>query len=93
MGHKVDIKNSIYTIRSTQVMLDSDLADIFGCANGTKSITQAVKRNINKFPSEFCFKLSEKEVNVFWSQVGTKKILETRGGKYKTPYVFTEAGT
>ena len=48
-----NIENKIYEIRGVQVMLDSDLARIYKCKNGTKEINQAVNRNINKFPMEF----------------------------------------
>ena len=51
----IKIKNMIYEIRGKQVMLDSDLARLFKCANGTKTIYLAVKRNINRFPYDFYF--------------------------------------
>ena len=56
---KEDIKNLIYTIRVKQVMLDSDVAMLYH--NETKKINQAVKRNINRFPDRFCFKLTLEE--------------------------------
>ncbi len=87
------IENLIYEIRGKQVMLDSDLAKLYQCKNGTKTINQAVKRHINRFPERFMFQLTIDETSVFWSQVGTKKIIrEIRGGKYNQPYVFTEQG-
>jgi len=87
------IKTMIYEIRGKEVMLDSDLAKIYGCVNGTKTINQAVKRNIEKFPEDFYFQLTSDESKIFWSQIGTKKeSLETRGGKFNKPYVFTEQG-
>ena len=46
---KEDIKNMIYVVRGKQVMLDSDLAKLYGCANGTKTINLAVKRNVERF--------------------------------------------
>ena len=49
------IENLIYEIRGKQVMLDSDLAKLYECKNGTKVINQAVKRNITKFPERYCF--------------------------------------
>ena len=49
------IEDMIYEIRGKQVMLDSDLARLFKCANGTKTIYLAVKRNINRFPYDFYF--------------------------------------
>lgn len=57
----VDIENKIYEIRGVQVMLDSDLAKLYECANGTKTINQAVKRHINRFPTRFMFQLTSEE--------------------------------
>ena len=54
-----NIKNLIYTIRGKQVMLDSDVAILYHCE--TKYINRVVKRNIERFPKEFCFQLIEKE--------------------------------
>lgn len=88
---EVEIGNLIYEIRGKQVMLDSDLAGLYECANGTKTINQAVKRHINRFPERFMFQLTEEESRNIWSQLGTKK-RETRGGKYNKPFVFTERG-
>lgn len=56
---EIDIKNLIYEIRGVQVMLDSDLAKLYECANGTKSINLAVKRHINRFPERFMFQLTK----------------------------------
>ena len=89
----IKIENMIYEIRGKQVMLDSDLAKLYQCKNGTKSINLAVTRNKNKFPEDFCFKLNDDEMKKIWFQIETKKIkVETRGGKYKNPYAFTEQG-
>ena len=72
-------------------MLDSDLAKLYECANGTKTINQAVKRHINRFPERFMFRLTEEEAKIFSrSQLGT---LKGRGHNIKyLPYVFTEQG-
>lgn len=89
---KVDIKNIIYEIRGKQVMLDRDLAKLYQCKNGTKTINQAVNRHIDRFPSDFYFQLTEEEYyNILKSQTGT---LELEQGKYSKylPYVFTEQG-
>ena len=59
---KVEVENLIYEIRGKQVMLDSDLAKLYQCKNGTKDINKAVKRNMNKFPSDFYFQLTEKKI-------------------------------
>ena len=68
-----DIEKKIYTIRGKQVMLDRDLAELYNCKNGTKTINQAVKRNIERFPERFMFQLSENEYNYLRSQIGTTK--------------------
>ncbi|MCI9585062.1 MAG: ORF6N domain-containing protein [Bacilli bacterium] len=86
-----DIKNMIYEIRGKQVMLDSDLAKLYGCANGTKDINKAVKRNTNRFPEDFYFQLTKEEYNGLKFQNGTSKI-GNQGGVRKLPYVFTEQG-
>ena len=85
------IENLIFEVRGVQVMLDSDLARLYECANGTKSINLAVKRHINRFPERFMFQLTEEESKMFSrSQTGT---LKGRGHNIKyLPYVFTEQG-
>ena len=81
------IENMIYEIKGKPVMLDSDLAKLYECANGTKTINQAVKRHINRFPDDICFKLSDDECKKLWSQLGTaNKMIRSN------PYVFTEEG-
>lgn len=87
----INIEDMIYEIRGKQVMLDSDLAMLYCCKNGTKEINQAVTRNKEKFPERFSWVLDDNEENIFWSQFVTKKI-EKRGGRYKNPRVFTEQG-
>jgi hypothetical protein len=61
LKEKADIKDLIYNIRGKEVMLDSDLTKLYGCINGTKTINLAVKRNIERFPENFYFKLSKEE--------------------------------
>jgi hypothetical protein len=61
-----EIRDRIYTIRGVQVMLDSDLANLFQV--GTKVLNQAVKRNKRRFPEEFCFQLMEGEFEILKSQ-------------------------
>ena len=89
-----DIKSLIYTIRGKQVMLDSDLAKLYHCKNGTKTINQAVIRNITRFPERFRFQISEEEYNNMWSQIGTTSDSEKQKYRRKEnlPYVFTEQG-
>lgn len=85
------IENMIYEVRGRQVMLDSDLARLYGCVNGTKTINQAVKRHINKFPERYVFKLTDEEYKKLKSQVGTINS-NNYGGNRKLPNVFTEQG-
>ena len=91
MAEIKDIENKIYNIRGVEVMLDSDLAEQYQFANGTKTINQAVKRNLDRFPSDFYFQLNENEYINLKSQIGTANISE-HGGVRKIPYVFTEQG-
>ena len=90
-----EIKNLIYTVREKQVMLDSDVAMLYQYE--TKNINKAVKRNIERFPEDFCFQLTESEFQILRFQLGTsnqseKMNYETRGGRRYLPYVFTEQG-
>ena len=80
------IRNCVYTIRGQQVMLDSDLADIYGYE--VKRLNEQVKRNINRFPEDFMFQLTMDEVDLVKSQNATS----SWGGKRKLPYAFTEQG-
>lgn len=86
-----EIKNLIYTIRGKQVMLDSDVAMLYHYA--TKNINKAMKRNIERFPEDFCFQLTEEEVENLRFQFGTSSLmLENYGGRRYLPYVYTEQG-
>ena len=86
---KQTIENLIFEIRGEQVMLDSDLAKLYECKNGTKEINQAVKNNIDKFPERYCFRLSDNEVKILQSKILTAKLnSKTR----INPRVFTEQG-
>ena len=87
--NEVNIENLIYEIRGVQVMLDSDLAKLYECANGTKDINKAVKRNIERFPEKFMFQLTDEEYSCLRFQTGTSN---TKGGRRYNPYVFTEQG-
>ena len=82
------IESKIYYIRGVEVMLDSDLAKIYECANGTKTINLAVKRNIERFPDDFYFQLNEEEYNTI---CGFN--LKLQNNKIRSlPHVFTEQG-
>ena len=91
MNEIADTKNieiKIYNVRGVEVMLDSDLAEQYQCANGTKSINLAVKRNIDRFPSDFYFQLNDEEYNQI---CGFN--LKLQNNKIRSlPYVFTEQG-
>lgn len=85
-----DIKQKIYTIRGKQVMLDSDAAKLYQCE--TKYINRIVKRNIDRFPEDFCFQLKEIEYDSLRCQFVTLK-KQGRGQHRKyLPYAFTEQG-
>lgn len=62
------VEEMIYEVRGVQVMLDSDLAKLYNCANGTKTINQAVSRNKERFPIDFCFQLDKWEYELLRSQ-------------------------
>ncbi|MDP3587819.1 MAG: ORF6N domain-containing protein [Sulfuricurvum sp.] len=82
------IQKKIYTIRGVQVMLDRDLAELYGVE--TRRLNEQVKRNINRFPQEFMFQLTKQEFEEWISQIATsnKEIMGLR----KMPFVFTEQG-
>lgn len=89
-----DVQNMIYTIRNQQVMLDSDLAMLYGYE--VKKLNQQVKRNIERFPEDFMFQLTKEEINSVRSQIVTSRS-ETLfkgqdGGRRYAPKVFTEQG-
>ena len=87
LKEELNIENIIYEIRGKQVMLDSDLAKLYECKNGTKDINKAVKRNIERFPNNFYFQITEEEMKKLWFQSGTaNKMIRS------LPYVFTEQG-
>lgn len=81
------IEKKIYVIRGKKVMLDSDLAELYGIE--TKMLIRAVKRNIERFPSDFMFQLNKEEFETLRFHFGTSK---QRGGRRYLPYVFTEQG-
>lgn len=82
------MQRKIHTIRGVQVMIDRDLAELYGVE--TRAVNQAVKRNIKRFPDEFMFQLTEPECESLISQIVISK--EKRGGHRKAPFVFTEQG-
>ena len=98
MGEKTElmtidnISNRVYVIRGQQVMLDYDLAEIYGYE--VKALNQQVKRNITRFPEDFMFELSDEEVlGISRSQNVTLKEKKGRGKNVKyNPHAFTEQG-
>jgi hypothetical protein len=82
------IEKSIYIVRGEKVMLDRDLADLYGVE--TKALKQAVRRNIDRFPSDFMFELSKSEFGDWRSQFVTSKS-EKMGLRY-SPMAFSEQG-
>lgn len=84
----VNIQNLIYFIRDQKVMLDSDLALIYGVK--TKRLNEQMKRNIKRFPKDFCFQLSESEWQDLRSQFATANPESAK--RRSLPYVFTEYG-
>lgn len=83
------IVNKIYRFRGVNVMLDRDLAELYGVE--TKRLKEQVKRNIDRFPDDFMFELTKEEFEVLRSQNATSK-MEGRGGVRYLPYAFTEHG-
>jgi len=82
------IERHILLVRGEKVMLDADLADLYGVA--TKVLIQAVKRNLERFPDDFMFQLDRQEFDHLRSQIVTSS--SGRGGRRYRPYVFTEQG-
>ena len=88
MSNQIEvITPAIRTIRGQKVILDADLARIYGVA--TKALNQAVKRNLKRFPDDFLFQLSVDELENLKSQFVTSSL---HGGRRKLPYAFTENG-
>ena len=87
-----EIEKFIYEIRGQHVMLDFDLARLYECKNGTKTINQAVKRHLNKFPERYVFQLTKDEYLNLKSQHGTSSIQNQYYETRKISYAFTEQG-
>ena len=82
----IDIKPMIRVIRGQQVMIDRDLALLYGVE--TRVLNQAVKRNIERFPDDFMFQLSKEDIEILKSQ----NVTSSWGGDRRLPYAFTEQG-
>ena len=92
-----DIRSKVYIIRGQQVMLDQDLAEIYGYqVSQVKNLNQQVKRNLTRFPEDFMFQLTKEEVELVKSQFVTSRNIGyfegQEGGRRKLPYAFTEQG-
>ena len=88
MSDLIQIQNLIYEIRGCKVMLDSDLAKLYGVE--TFNLNKAVKRNLSRFPKDFMFQLTKTEYDSLIFQIGISN--SKRGGRRFMPYVFTEQG-
>lgn len=80
------VEELVYLIRGEKVMLDSDLAMIYGVE--TKRLNEQVKRNTGRFPDDFMFQLTQKE----WEALKSQNATSIKGGRRTLPYVFTEHG-
>ena len=100
MNELQNIKSMIFKIRGYQVMLDADLAKIYQVE--TRRLNEAVKRNIDRFPPEFMFRLTQAEYDNLMSQIATSRgkyknlisqfVTSSWGGRRKLPFAFTEHG-
>ena len=81
-----NIRERIFTIRNVQVMIDSDLAEMYDVTTGR--LNEQVKRNSERFPSDFMFKLTDHE----WQLLLLQNATASWGGRRTPPYVFTEQG-
>ena len=86
----IKIEDLIYEVRGKQVMLDKDVALLYNVE--TRRVNEGIKRNINRFPDSFCFKLTKEEYNVLRSQIATSNDNRSRGGTRYLPYALTEQG-
>ena len=82
----IQLKRHIYSVRGQNVMLDSDLAELYGVP--TKSLNLAVRRNLERFPDDFMFQLTAEELGNLRFQIETS----SWGGRRTRPYAFTEQG-
>lgn len=88
---EASIRSLIYVVRGQQVMMDSDLAILYQVETG--ALNRSVKRNINRFPSDFCFQLTDSEYENLKCQFGISSLSKNGyGGRRYLPYVFTEQG-
>ena len=84
------VLNKIYLIRDKKIMLDRDLAEMYGVKTGR--LNEQVKRNLKRFPEDFMFQLTEDELDNWISQIATSNSKWIKMGLRKLPYAFTEQG-
>lgn len=84
----VRVESLILPVRGERIILDSDLARVYGVS--TRRLNEQVKRNVDRFPRDFIFRLTKRECDSLMSQFATSKT--GRGGRRKLPYAFTEHG-
>ena len=83
LEEKINIEDMIYEINGVEVMLDSDLAELYNCKNGTKEINQAVKNNPDKFPKKYLFKITDEEFNSLKSKYFCSRVMSEVYFPYK----------
>ena len=86
----VVLESKIYLFREYRVMIDADLAELYGVS--TKRLNEQVHRNSRRFPSDFMFQLNTDEAKALRSQIATSKMEQRRGGRRYLPFAFTEQG-
>lgn len=89
VSNNTDIRSLVYVIRGQQIMLDSDLAFLYQVETG--ALNRAMKRNIGRFPEDFCFQLTKDEYENLKCQIGISSE-NSYGGRRTLPYAFTEQG-
>ncbi len=83
---ETDVQDKIYLIRGLSIMLDSDLAELYGVE--TRVLNQAVSRNLDRFPEDFMFQLTKDE----WANLKSQFVMSSWGGRRREPFAFTEHG-
>ncbi len=90
MNDLIIIENKIHEIRGQKVMLDFDLAEMYGVE--TKRLNQAVRRNSERFPQDFMFQLTDEEVKWLMTNLRSQFVTSSWGGTRYAPLAFTEQG-
>lgn len=90
MDELIIIENKIYDIRGQKVMLDFDLAEMYEIE--TRVLNQAVRRNIERFPEDFMFQLTNEEANALRYRLTSQSVISNKGGTRYAPFAFTEQG-